>query len=307
MKDFHFLRPFWALILIPLIGLAVYKLRQTPSSQVWRSACDEHLLPFLIQLNSYRQRGLLWLYLIFSAGWMTVSLMGPTWSHLHLPTYRAIQPRVVLLDMSEEMMMNDLSPNRLSRAKFKLHDLLQQPEIGQLGLIAYTEEPFVVTPLTEDGQTIDNLLPALTPETMPIMGQRLERALQKAAELIQQTGFTHGQILVLTSTLPSPEAIKEATILSHRAIETSVMPIVANQSLQASFLPLAKAGQGQLYPYSDQPHDLQQWLLKTQQQHYMANKNKMIPLWRDQGRWFIIPALIFLLPLFRRGRLQGVY
>ena len=172
----------------------------------------------------------------------------------------------------------------------------------------YTGEPFVVSPLTEDGQTIDALLSSLTPDIMPVEGQQLATALEQGAQLIKQAGFQQGQLLVLTASAPSPESISTAKGLARAGIETSVIPVLSTDiALSPSFQQLVSAGQGELIRFTDTAADIDKWLAATHQhQHYTANLQDEIPLWRDEGRWFLIPALLLLLPVFRRGWLQGL-
>jgi Ca-activated chloride channel family protein len=212
-----------------------------------------------------------------------------------------VQPRVLILDMSEHMQDTDLTPNRLARAKFKLHDLLARKEVGQFGLIVYTGESFVVSPLTDDGLTISSLLSALTPEVMPVGGQKLESALNEASRLIKQAGFTQGQILVLTSDTPSTTAMDTAKKLAEADIYTSIMPVRADKDLHPLFQRFARAGGGQLIPYSADSSDLNQWITRHMGDQFVKNNQDEVPLWRDEGRWFLIPALLLFIPVFRRG------
>jgi len=308
MTEFHFIRPLWLLTLPLLFALLGCFLRQTPSMTAWSKVCDVHLLPHLIQTKGYRRRLFSWLLLSASAVLMIMALAGPTWSRLPVPTYHQIKPRVVVLDMSQAMSVTDLSPDRLSRAKFKLHDLFQRQGLGQLGLVVYTGEPFVVSPLTDDGQTIDALLSSLTPDIMPVGGQQLGSALEQAGQLIVQAGFKQGQILVFTASPPSSTAIATAKALSSQGIHTSVIPVLSHEMERDPwFQKLATAGQGELIPFSDTSTDLEQWLVATRgNEQYTANDQQDIPEWRDQGRWFLIPALFLMLPAFRRGWVQGM-
>ena len=306
MTEFHFIRPLWLWMLVPLVVLSWCLLRQTSTMTAWNKVCDAHLLPYLIQTKRYTRRTLSMLLLFVSVVLMIISIAGPTWSRFPVPTYQQVQPRVVLLDMSESMLATDLRPDRLSRAKFKLHDLFQRKNAGQFGLVVYTGEPFVVSPLTDDGQTIDALLSSLTPDIMPVEGQQLSSAIDEAQQLIAQAGFKQGHILVLTGASPSREAIEAANIVSRAGIYVSVMPVVkADTPLSPLFEEFAKAGHGEVIPFSDTSTDLEQWLTATQSnQQYTANLQNDIPVWRDQGRWFLIPALALLLPAFRRGWLS---
>lgn len=303
MTSFHFLRPWWLLLLMVLSILMVLLIKKTPSSTAWSNVCDEHLLPYLIQTKTYGRRSFSFILLFMSGLFIIISLAGPTWSRYPVPTYKQIQPRVVILDMSDAMQTSDLRPDRLSRAKFKLHDLFEHPDIGQVGMVVYTEEPFVVSPLTDDGRTIDALLSSLTPDVMPVQGQELSSALEQAAQLIKQAGFSHGQLLVLSASTPSTKAIGMANRLASDGIYTSMIPVMApGLPLNPAFKQLTRAGKGVLIPFNDTSKDITQWLNATPaSQPYTESAQDEVPIWRDEGRWFLIPALFCLLPAFRRG------
>lgn len=307
-SELHLIRPFWLLALLPLLVLAWQTLKKQGGANAWAQVCDPHLLPYLIKQKSQVTRQSSLMMLLLSALFMIIGLSGPSWSRYPTPTYQPVQPRVLLLDMSEAMLEDDLQPSRLNRAKFKLHDLFGQRYAGQFGLVVYTGEPFVVSPLTDDSQTIDALLSMLTPDIMPIGGNRLDTALKEAAKLITQAGFNDGNILVMTSRAPTPSAVDVAKLLKSDGINVSVMPILGHEkSLNPLFERLALAGGGELISLTDTSDDLNQWLKATQShRHYSADAEHEVPVWRDQGRLFILPALLFFLPVFRRGWLERV-
>ncbi|CAM2747366.1 vWA domain-containing protein [Legionella worsleiensis] len=304
MADFHFLRPWWLLLIIPLIGLAAILWRQTPQLHAWGEVCDSHLLNHLIQTKRQGRRILSLLSLLASVLFMIISSAGPSWFKLPLPVFKPVEPRVILLDMSDNMMADDLTPNRLSRAKFKLHDLFSRKDVGQFGLIVFTGESFVVSPLTDDGQTISSLLSTLTQDVMPVGGRNLATALNEAGKLIHQAGYQRGEILVLTADTPATIDIDEAKKLAQSGISSSILPVRADQKINPLFQNFANAGNGQLLKYSSNSQDLNDWLSRSGTEEYVLSQDDDIPLWRDEGRWFLIPALLLLLPVFRRGWLQ---
>ncbi|ASQ44708.1 hypothetical protein clem_00710 [Legionella clemsonensis] len=305
MTEFHFIRPWWLFAILPLLALAWYLWRRRPQLEVWAAICDQSLLEHLLVAKGSHNRHFALSLLVASALCMIISLSGPSWMRLPVPTYKQIQPRILVLDMSDAMLEKDLLPNRLSRAKFKLHDLFKRGDVGQLGLVVYTGEPFIVSPLTDDAQTIDALLSSLSPDIMPVEGNRLETALEEAAQLFRQAGFRQGQILVLTAETPSAAAIATAKNMARRHIITSIMAVKANGNLNPLFQEFANAGEGVLLQLADNSSDLDKWLtMKTNNKQFQRSLQDDIPLWRDEGRWFLIPALLFLLPVFRRGWLQ---
>ena len=317
IQEFHFLRPWSFLLLIPM-GIVVWQLRQMHHQlQSWSAVCDEHLLAQLVRHSGKSKRHYALGVVLISIFWVIFSLAGPSWSKYPVPSYTPIMPRVVVLDMSDAMLVRDLPPDRLTRAKFKLHDLFGGAGVkqislganaGQFGLVIFTSEPFVVSPLTDDAKTIDSLLENVSPGIMPVNGYRLDLALKDAANLIKQSGFTQGQLLVLTAATPNQAAINVAANLANLGITTSVMPIRSNENLNnALFERLATAGDGELLAFSDNSANLAAWLKQGKISQYLKfSQRDDIPVWRDEGRWFLIPTLLFMLPVFRRGWLQRV-
>lgn len=49
IADFHFLRPWWLLMILPLFGLIWILWQQKPKLHAWSEVCDSHLLNHLLQ------------------------------------------------------------------------------------------------------------------------------------------------------------------------------------------------------------------------------------------------------------------
>ncbi len=302
IASFHWIRPFWLLGFIPLL-LLIFLRKKLYKLSSWSHVCDAPLMEFLVIDAPKRYSALATLCTALS--FMLISLAGPSWVKLAVPSYQNNAPRVILLDLSEEMNTKDISPSRLARAKFKLHDLFQLKTGDLYGLIAFTERAFVVSPVTEDANTIDSLVDSLTTDIMPVQGYVLSNALLEAADLVKNAGFTYGNLLVITASTPDAASIATARALSRQKITTSILPIGKNSKLSSEYRPLAKAGNGMLLSFTNTNEDLQQWLKSTRQNDKLERlQNEAAPIYRDEGRWFLIPVLLLLVPVFRRNWLQ---
>ena len=198
-RDFHFLRP-WYLLLLFLPLLFYWKFfRGVRNKSSWEAVCDKRLLDFLLVRGSSAQRRAV-SYLAF-AGFVgaVLALSGPVWQKKEVPDLAPENPVMLLLNMSTDMAARDLTPNRLTRAKFEISDLLKLLRNVQAGLIVYTREPFLITPITEDLGLIENLLPAVVFNIMPANGDRLDRAVALAVEKFQNAQYASGSIVVFTS------------------------------------------------------------------------------------------------------------
>lgn len=304
VSDFHFLRPWWLMALLPAIFLLGSLLRAPLATmQGLSELCDIHLLKNLVYQSGQSKRLgalLLWGMSYF---FLVVSLAGPTWSKYPVAVYQAIAPRVLILDMSDAMLEKDLQPDRLTRAKFKLHDILTRVgQYGQTGLIVFTSQAFVVSPLTEDAHTIDALVDSLHAQIVPVTGYRLENALSAAMDLLHQAGYTQGQILVLSAENPTAAAIEKAKKLAQSGIITSIIAVRGAEQINDWYKRFGDAGQGISEVMTNDISDIKAWMYleKSIQQNQIKEEKDKVPVWRDQGRWFLIPALLLFLPVFWR-------
>ncbi len=201
MAEFHLIRP-WVLLcwlILPLLGWAL--MRHQSHAGVWQKLLPAHLQPAMLDGDTPQQRTALPLWLLLALFLAIFALSGPAWDKEEVPLFQLQLGRVLVMDMSDSMWATDLPPNRLTQARFKAMDLLRQAKEGEMALVAYAGDAFPLSPLTEDRATLMNLLPALSPEIMPVRGSNLPAALNQADRLLRDAGYQQGEILLLTDDL----------------------------------------------------------------------------------------------------------
>lgn len=332
LAEFHFLRPWWLLALLPLLLLLIWQARHHLSASAWKTVVDPQLLAWLSgQSDTQSKRGR-WLTVVLGISGLlaTVALAGPVWERQPQPVVRATQARVIVLDLSRSMLATDQKPSRLEQARFKLEDILTRSREGQTGLVAYAGEAFVISPLTNDSRTIQALLPALAPDIMPVQGARADLALQKAADLLNQAGVVNGEILLITDgiNLERTQAVVES--LRRNGITTSVLAIGTEQGAP---IPLPEGGfmqdqQGDIVIPQLQPQELQalarsgggrysllsvdardvDYLIPEQSPAATEERERSdeqvesgSELWKEQGPWLVLLLLPLAALSFRRG------
>lgn len=237
LSELHFLRPawLWALPLALLPWLLRRRVRAVVSP--WSALVDRELLPhLLVAAPAARRAGTGALGSLLLLG--VLALAGPAFRLLPQPELSREAGLVIALDLSAGMLAADLPPERLTRARFEIVDLLRQRGDGQAALVAYAGEAFTVAPLTDDAATLEALLGALAPEVMPVPGQRAERALALAARLLDGAGQRAGDIL-LVSYAGGGAAEPLASELAARGIRTSLLVLGS-----ASGAPIPQPGGG---------------------------------------------------------------
>jgi Ca-activated chloride channel family protein len=194
----HFLRPQWLWALIPaavIYGLIrSVKHRQNQATNM----INDVLYNYLTQGGSQTQSTQRLWPLLLGAVLAIVAMAGPTAQKIPKPVYDIAQAKVIVMDMSLSMRATDIAPDRLSRMSYKAIDLINANNGGEIGLIAYAGDAFVISPITTDGTNLNALIPGLRPEIMPEFGSEPELALEKAALMLEQAGYLNGDIIWFT-------------------------------------------------------------------------------------------------------------
>ena len=296
MSDFHFIRP-WCFLILPLgWTIMAYTLSRQTSSNPWQNVCDAHLLRFLQpqriapqRLKQWGVQALCWLI-------ATITIAGPTWQKAPTPIFHSPTHWVIVLDMSPDMLKEDIKPSRLVRAQYKITDLLNRLADSHVGLVAYADDGYVVTPLTTDKKTILHLLPPLKPSIMPGEGQAMAKGLQKAMSLVTQTGGKDNHLLLITSGAADAQSLHVAQQLKDANISLSILSLSTKASEQNGLQDIAKMTHGAMQTISLNDSDIDHILSGVQRFQLSSDKQmdaatQRADTWLDQGYWLIILLL----------------
>ncbi len=200
--SFHFIRPEWLLALIPLVIL-LWKLiyRQTKQGS-WDNIIDPAFREVLLPDRGVKKpfpwgiTGLLFIWLL-----SIIALSGPTWQEVKVPAEKSLQGNVIVLDLSLSMLADDLRPDRITRAKHKIIDLLETYPQYAMGMVVYAGTAHAITPISQDNQTLLSLARTLTPTMMPLFGSNPIVAMQLAQQLLEGAKVKKGHIIWITDDL----------------------------------------------------------------------------------------------------------
>lgn len=300
LQDFHFLRPYWLLaLLVPIAwGWFLFKNERVQSS--WAEVCDEHLLNYLLVKGENTQRRFSYVLAIFVAVVSIIAIAGPTWVKKKNPALSMDNPVMIMLNLSSDMLEKDVSPNRLVRAKYIIKDILQTFKATETGLMVYSDEPFVISPLTEDVMLIDNLLPSLEVNVMPANGDRLDKAIDMAVSRMHGSGYENGNLVVLTADVGErfDAALENARKAAAKGFDVNVIKVSAasNEKLQM----IAEKGHGLYLNYNQSYAGLSNKINDVYNKKITESEN-MQTVWEDMGYYiFWLPTLL-LLYYFRKG------
>ncbi|MDR0182865.1 VWA domain-containing protein [Lysobacter arvi] len=312
----HLLRPqwLWALLALPLL-LGAWRVRRRRTS-IWRENVDAHLLPhLLVERGGARVRWGAWLaslaYVL-----AVLALAGPSWRQVAQPLWQSHTPLVVAVDLSGAALAADLPPSRLAQSRAKLSTLLRERQGGQVALVAFADDAFTVAPLTEDAANVALFLDALSPEVMPVDGQRADRAIEWSARLLKQAGFDRGRILLMTDHA-GDGANDAASSAATQGFRVDVLGVGAEAGApyrrgdgtfaharldEASLRGLASAGNGRYARIASDDGDLRALgvLDPTGTDDATRVEGKRGHAWQDEGYWLLPPLMLLALFAFRR-------
>lgn len=316
----HFLRPWWWLAILPLPLVLWTLARGGGGRTAFANLVDAALLPCIVRDTGARR----WAGAVLLAlAWLmaTAALAGPVWQRLETPLYVNGAARVVALSLSNDMLAQDLAPDRMTRARFAVHDLIDAAGDARTALVAYAGAAFTVAPLTSDKHTVLNLLRALQPNVMPVPGNDAAAGIARSVQLLHDAHVRGGEIILVTDRADST-AIAAARKARADGIRIDVLGVGtaqgapvpesgggfasgANGTLlarrdDASLRAVAAAGGG---AYAVLPVDggATPVFASPVAMAGHASHDERAQIWRDGGVW-LLPILVVLAALaFRRG------
>jgi Ca-activated chloride channel family protein len=321
----HWLRLWW-LLLLPLLGWLLWRLwNRKKRVGRWQMILPRAFHSVLLSGGSGRESKLPWIALGF--GWLLalLALLGPSWQRVEHTSQKPVDPLVVLLQLTPEMLAADSPPSRLEQARRKLLDLLQVRRDSQTAIIVYAGSAHTLVPLSDDLTTSKNLLDAVRPSIMPESGQRADLAVLKALDLLKQGDLGQGRLLWIGSSLTDAERRGIRSAMPGHAPQLLMLGVGTAEGApvtqeKGGFLKDAQGGilvprlDGvSLTEFADElgghysqlrldDDDLRELgLLDGPKELRSQGQTVQLDSWADQGYWLLLPLLLLAACAGRRG------
>jgi Ca-activated chloride channel family protein len=178
----NFAKPLWLLVGLALIATLFWLYRRFDTRQLSALAdfASSHLLAQLTASFSPGRRTLKRALFVTSICLIFVALARPQWGyHWEEQKSRGIDI-LFALDTSKSMLTQDVNPDRLSRAKLAITDLVRKLDGDRVGLIAFAGDAFLQAPLTIDYDAFQESLDAVDVGVIPRGGTDISSAIQEA-------------------------------------------------------------------------------------------------------------------------------
>jgi Ca-activated chloride channel family protein len=134
-------------------------------------------LSVAVNWSGRRLRNVLW---FVALALLIIALARPQWgSEVETVERQGVQI-MIALDVSESMLAEDVRPNRLTRAKLEISDLMRRLSGDEIGLVLFSGASFIQFPLTFDYTTARAFLAGAHPGVISRQGTTIAGAIETA-------------------------------------------------------------------------------------------------------------------------------
>lgn len=130
---------------------------------------------------------------------------------------------MVCLDVSNSMLAEDLSPNRLERAKMAIENMVDKLQGDRLGIIVFAGEAYVQLPITTDYSSAKLFLESINTKIVPVQGTNIADAINKAVESFGKDDGKNKAIVIITDGENNEEASSSAIEAAEEAEKKDII------------------------------------------------------------------------------------
>ena len=187
----------WLLLLVPVIvaGYAIMRYRRRKALKAFG---DEELVNELMPRYSAVKGWLRCLLTALAFACFVVGLARPMVGAALKEHQSSGAEIMICLDVSNSMLAQDYSPDRLSRAKLAISRIVDRLEGDRIGLIIFAGSSFVQLPITTDYVSAKMFLNSIDTQSVPVQGTAIGAALVTAAKSFSAQSEKSRAIIVIT-------------------------------------------------------------------------------------------------------------
>lgn len=303
-------------LILAVLAVVIARLRRSQ----WQAFAADRLRTILIKRRSPVVRWISFSLLLLACISLVIALTRP---HEKAGTREEkILSRNVLiaLDLSRSMRVQDVKPDRLSRAKIAIYELLEELPNERVGIIGFAGSSYVYAPLTVDHAAVRQTVEQIDENWATLGGSNLKDAVELAIDTLKKTGqkqnalviFSDGEkhdgsldeiaseaklagvnILAIGIGTENGDYVTNADFPGNRMIDENGQPVISR--LQPEVLRnLAEATSGK-YAAAGSGDDIAS-LVKTSIKELdafeMEGRQREISI--EYYQWFLLPAIVFL-------------
>jgi Ca-activated chloride channel family protein len=237
--------------IVPLLLAGALWLYARRRERIARAFSDSHLLARLGGEDLLRFPLPRFALIVLAGIAVGMAAAGPRWGYLATEGQALSLNIVVATDISKSMLVPDVEPNRLERARLFARRMLRELPGDRFGLVVFAGRAYILSPLTSDHSALELYLDALDPEMVSQGGSSLAAAIAQATDLVRGSESTGGdRAVVLLSDGEALEEVGGVEAAAERAARAGVRFITIGVGTPAGDrIPDIDPATGEMYGY----------------------------------------------------------
>ncbi len=215
-----FASPLWLIAggALILLFIVLYKeMHRRRKNELQRFAAP-HLLGKLCANVSSRRRIIKKVLILAAIACCFVALARPQYGFKWIDVKRKGIDILFAVDTSKSMLAEDVSPNRLKRAKFAIMDFVGQLEGDRVGLMPFAGSAFLMCPMTIDYSAFESSLEAVNATIIPRGGTDLAAAITEAESILSNEANHKILVLITDGENLEGDALKAAETAAEKGM-----------------------------------------------------------------------------------------
>ncbi|MFZ9936796.1 MAG: vWA domain-containing protein [Luteolibacter sp.] len=195
----NFAHPVWLILLMlpPLLGVAAVLAARLRGGQ-WAAFIAPRLRGTLLKRGTRLPHWLSLVFLLAATAAMIAAMARPQ-GNAGTRSEKSLGRNVLFaLDLSRSMRVQDVKPDRLSRAKMTIYELMEGMPNERMGLIGFAGTAYVYAPLTIDHRAVRETVEQIDENWITRGGSNLGDALRLAIETLKETGQKNNALVILS-------------------------------------------------------------------------------------------------------------
>lgn len=187
----------YGLLVVPVL-LLIYILKMYQRNRRLNKFADKELIKMLSDSSSNQKKNFKFILYLFGLIFLILAIANLQTGSKLKEVKREGSDIMVCLDVSNSMLAQDLTPNRLERAKIALEKMINELEGDRLGIIVFAGQAYVQLPITTDYSAAKLFLESINTKIVPTQGTNIAAAINLAMESFGKDEGKNKAIVIIT-------------------------------------------------------------------------------------------------------------
>lgn len=187
----------WFLVLIPL-GLLLFYLSTIRKRSQLDKAGDYKIFSRLFPNWSIKREWLKNSLILTAFAFLLISWANPQWGNRKQKVKAKSSDVIIALDISQSMLAQDISPNRMERSKFFLNELVKKLRGDRIGLVFFAGSAYLQMPLTNDYASAETFIKSANTTQAGTQGTVIAEAIEMSQSIFGEDNASQKAIIIIS-------------------------------------------------------------------------------------------------------------